>query len=262
MRLPISDIISAALRDVWQGRRDFVGFAFLPVLALAAVDTAVAPLIGDPGLVIDHPDKISPDLVMRMFIGITIGWVVGLFVFTLFAVAWHRRTLVGPEATTFGAAMRWSRRHWRYFSRLATLVFYLLMFLFFLTVLLTRVIPPVTAMLVLVIAAGLIGGRAALVLPAAALDEPMPFVQSIRLTSGNSWRIMLAVIVVPLGLMLVGGIVVLLVAAVVAQQFGASLTAQFVLSLAAQTVNYVGFAVSLTALSLIYKHLTANAGPV
>ena len=104
---------------------------------------------------------------------------------------------------------------------------------------------------------GLIYARIALILPAAAIDTPMTFVESAKLTKGNSWRMMLAVVVLPLGVMLFGGLAVLVVAAPLTQLIGSSITAQFLLSLVAQSVNYAGFAVGITALALAYRQLTA-----
>ena len=85
----------------------------------------------------------------------------------------------------------------------------------------------------------------------------MTFSQSAKLTNGNSWRMLLAVVVLPLAVMLFGGLLVLLIASPLFDSLGSSITAQFLLSLISQSVNYIGFAVGITALSLAYRELTA-----
>ncbi|MCZ6839970.1 MAG: hypothetical protein O7G13_11925, partial [Alphaproteobacteria bacterium] len=86
---------------------------------------------------------------------------------------------------------------------------------------------------------------------------PMTVVESARLTNGNSWRMFLAVVVLPLLVILFGGIAILIVALPLADFIGASMTARFLTTLVAQSVNYIGFAVGITALSLAYRKLTA-----
>jgi len=261
MQLPTSDIINAALRDVWQGRRDFFGLAFLPALVMAAMGTATTPLIGDPRIVVDNPEQVPTAVVGRMFLGLTINWLAGFAVYTMFAVAWHRRTLVGTEAITFGAAMRWGVRQWRYFGRLVLMVINIMVFLFVMSALLVNVLPVVPALSVLMITGSLIYARLSLVLPAAAIDQPMTFGAAVKLSAGNSWRMVLAVVVLPLVVMLIGGTIVLAFVAPLTEIIGSSLTAQFAVSLVAQSVNYIGFAVGITALSLAYRLLTAPASP-
>jgi len=51
--------------------------------------------------------------------------------------------------------------------------------------------------------------------------------------------------------------VVLILATPLANIIGSSMTTRFLISLVAQTVNYIGFAVGITALSLAYRELTA-----
>ncbi len=257
MRLPVFDIITEACSDTWENRRDFAAFAFLPVLAVSIIGTLMTTVIGDPRIIFDNPEQVPPPVVARMFFGTLFNWLAGLALYSVFAVAWYRRNLIGPEGMTIGASMRWSRRHWRFFRRLVLLIVNLFVLLFIATILLMSIIPIAPVLSALLIAIGLIYARAALVFPAAATDTPMTFGESARLTNGNSWRLLIAVVVLPFLVMLFGGIAVLIVAAPLAGIIGSSMSAQFVLSLIAQSVNYVGFAIGITALSLAYRHLTA-----
>lgn len=259
MQLPVFDIITRSVRDIWQNRRDFAAFAFLPILVVSIIGTLMSAVIGDVRIIIDDPTQVPPQVVLRMFFGTVVNWLAGFALYTVFAVAWHRRTLAGSEATV-GAALRWGRRQWRFFRRLVFLIVNLMVLMFLLTILLMAVIPviPVAPVLsALLIAVGLIYARVALVLPATATDTPMTVAESAKLTKGNSWRMFMAVVVLPLALMLFGGIAVLVVVAPLTDIIGSSMTARFLVSLVAQTVNYIGFAAGITALSLAYRQLTA-----
>ena len=257
MKLAVFDIITEAVGDTWEGRRDFASYAFLPVLVVSIVGTLMTAVIGDPRVFLEDPAQVPAPVVARMFFGIVVNWLAGFAMYTVFAIAWHRRTLVGREASTIGAAMRWGQRQWNFFRRLVLLIVNLVLLMFFLSILLMNIIPLAPVLSALLIVIGLIYARVALVLPAAATDTRMTFAESAKLTKGNSWRMMLAVVLLPLAVMLFGGLLVLLVAAPLAVLIGSSITAQFVLSLAAQAVNYAGFAVGITALSIAYRQLTA-----
>ncbi|MDH3737960.1 MAG: hypothetical protein OER92_02120, partial [Alphaproteobacteria bacterium] len=238
MQLSVFDIITKACSDTWDNRRDLATFAFLPVLMVSFVGTLMSNVIGDPRVLLENPDQVPPAVVARMFFGTVINWLAGMVLYTLFAVAWYRRNLVGPEATTIGAAMRWGRRQWRFFRRLVGLLINLFVLLFLATALLTTVLPVAPVLSALLIFVGLIYARAAMVFPAIALDTPLSFAESAKLTQGNGWRMLIAVVILPFVVMLFGGIAVLLIAAPLANLIGSSITAQFLLSLVAQSVNY------------------------
>ena len=261
MQLPVLDIITQACRDTWENRRDFAAFAFLPVFVVSIVATLMAAVVGNPQIVIDDQSLAPPQVTAPQFLGSMIMLLVVFVFYTLFAVAWHRRTLVGREATTIGAAMHWGRRHWRFLRRIALLMVNLFLLLLFLTAILSialrGVFPLLPVLSALLITLGLIYARVALVLPAAATDTPMTLVESARLTNGNSWRMLVAIVLLPMGVILVGRFAILLIAATLGGLIGPSVTAQFVLSLINMSVFYVGFAVGITALSLAYRELTA-----
>lgn len=257
MQLPVFDIITQACRDTWENRRDFAAVAFVPVLSVSIVGTLMLNVTGDPRIIFENPGQVPPSVVARTFFGTILNWLIGLVLYSLFAVAWYRRNLVGPEGMTIGAAMRWSARQWRFFRRLVLLLINLFGLFFIVSILLMPILPIAPTLSALLIAIGLIYARAALVFPATATDTPMTLAESAKLTNGNSWRMFMAVVVLPFLVMLVGGIAVLIVAAPLADLIGSSITAQFLLSLMAQSVNYIGFAIGITALSLAYRQLTA-----
>ncbi len=253
MQLPISDIITEACRDTWDKRRDLLAFAFLPVLAVSIVSTVMAALFGDAQITVDDGVQVPFELVVRSIISALVSFVF----YTLFAVAWHRRILVGPETGSIGAAFRWGPRQWLFLRHIVLLFVYLMAFIFFMSLLLARAFPIAFTFSALFIAAGLIGSRLVLVLPAAATDTPMKFTESAKLTSGNSWRILVAVILLPLLIIFLGSLPVLIILNPLAAVIASSMTAQFLVSLALESVFYIGYAVGITALSISYRRLTA-----
>lgn len=262
MQLPAFDIITESLRDTWQNRRDFAAFALLPVLALSIVWTLTIAAIGELPANIEDPSQVPPEIAARLFFGISVYGFVSLIFYTLFAVPWHRRTLIGPESVTVGAALRWGRRQSRFLGRLLLIFINITVLSFILFVLLANVIPigpatmgPIFSAVLIVLS--LVYARLAMVLPAAAIDTRMRFAEAARLTKGNSWRVMFSVVLVPLIVWFVGGMALLLAVSPLAELIGSSITAQFIVSLIRHTVNFVGFAIGITALSLAYRQLAA-----
>ena len=123
------------------------------------------------------------------------------------------------------------------------------------SVLLSTILPIAPVIITLFIMSALIYARAALIFPAAATDKTMSVGESIKLTKGNSWRMCLAIVVIPFLIMLLGSVIVLMLATSFSAFIGSSITAQFLLSIAVQSINYFGFAIGITALSLAYRQL-------
>lgn len=257
MQLPVFDIITEAVGDTWEGRRDFASYAFLPVLVMSIAATLITAWIGDLPTNVETAADVPPELLTRLFFGSLVYAFFSMWVYALFAVAWHRRILIGPESVTIGTAMRFGRRQWNLFRRL----FSILIILFFVTLFLSFLLGNLVALRPLLgalpIIAGLVYARLALTLPAAATDTRMSFGEAIRLSKGNSWRLLFAVVLLPLAVWLIGGLSVLLVLAPLAELIGSSMTAQLLVSLIRHTINFAGLAAGITALSLAYRQLTA-----
>ena len=285
MQLPVFDIITQAFSDTWENRGDLQAFAFLPVFMAAIVGTLIFSAIGDPEMLIGNPDVVvaAPEAVtetpgvvidegettadqtaqvpqsfaIRWLFGNLVNWIVNMALYTIFAVAWHRRILVGREAVSVGTTLRWGRRQWQFFRYLAMLIVNLAMLLVISSLLLKFVFPTILAFSGMLIVACLLYSRACLILPAAAIDKPMTIAESAQLTTGNGWRILVAVILPQLLLMLITGVAVALLLISPDGVFGTSISALFLLALAAESVKYIGFAIGINALSLAYRQLTA-----
>ena len=94
-KLPIGETVGAAYATVFTQFGLFLKAAFAPflisaVIACFAVYAQTKPLL---------------------FFGLAL---LGFVPYTLFGVAWHRLTLLGPIAGTPSVAPSWQRRHWRF----------------------------------------------------------------------------------------------------------------------------------------------------
>ena len=112
--------------------------------------------------------------------------------YVMFAVAWFRRYLIGPEGMTVGAAMRWGPRQWRFIARFFMLVGLVLLLGFLITGpinLLTSINPAlgIFGRAAIVVGTLLITSRLLLVLPAAAVDQKFGFRDAGNVTRGKSW---------------------------------------------------------------------------
>ena len=255
MQLPVNNIINQAYHDTWNNRRELVAVAFVPVLAVAVVGTIITTFNGDPRILLENPEKLQPDLAAKIILGGILNWLIGIAFYPLFAVAWFSRKLVISENITVGAAMNWNKRHWIFFIKLILLILNIFGLFFLMSVLLSTILPIAPVIITLFIMSALIYARAALIFPAAATDKTMSVGESIKLTKGNSWRMCLAIVVIPFLIMLLGSVIVLTLATSFSAFIGSSITAQFLLSIAVQSINYFGFAIGITALSLAYRQL-------
>ncbi len=275
-QLPVFSIIADAYRYVWQGRDSFMVTAALPVVALALFDIVVYVLFGplqstlveltQDGIPTDDPEKAAAlaSEALRAA-GLGLGYSLVTFAFyVMFAVAWHRKWLIGPEQITLWSALKWEARKTRFMWRMimlgliAVLAAALLMSL----VQMLGNFLGAGALLVVSVVAGLIFARLVLILPAAAVDEPVSLQQSWEAVRGNVWRVLLVVVAPALPISLALTVVMLIAFSVIeAAGLADTLSARFATSLLREAVSYVGIAVSVTALSVTYRHFIPKGGP-
>lgn len=276
MPINLFTTLSTAYRFLWQNPRDLFLYAFLPVLIVAFVQIAGLWATGDWMLYFEPPARpepgTTPDPVVLSEIAPAdaVAWItntVASFVaYVMFAVAWFRRYLVGPEGTTVGAAMRWGPRHWRFVARFFTLVgiILLLALLFNIPLNLITTANPMVEIFVragVVVAMLLIASRLFLVLPATAIDETVGFRDAATLTTGRSWY-MLGIYLFSLIPALFALVIVARVfSGVIAPAVGSSLTLLFITILVQQSIMFVAIASQVTALAVAYRALGAGAQP-
>ena len=255
MKLKIIEIISFAFKDIWENRRDFSSLAFIPVLMVSIVGTLVAALVGDPKVLLEDTRSVPTDLLTKLVLGTIINWIFGLIFYTLFAVTWFRRTLVGPENITIAGAISWKKRHWKFFSRLILIIVNLFGLFLILSFLFMMILPISPVLIILILLIGLTYGRLCLVLPAEAEDRKISFKDSIQLTNGNTLPLLIGAVALPFSVMLFGSVIILSIASGLTSGIGSSVTAQFLLLFTVQSINYIGFAISITTLAIIYRQL-------
>jgi hypothetical protein len=261
--------IIEAYRFVWDNRRDFFAFAYLPVLASAIFSTIV-----DAVYPIELPrdlSQISPEQLTDIYLRALLTLAFGLMMFVLFAVPWHRLQLLGGGGSTVGAQLRWQPRHWRYLGRL----FLLLAGYAALLALIFRLIT----------ATGAGGGGGVTISPVAGLIgvflQILLFAQLLRfgvlltavavedagVTSKVAWRMTRRCAPILLGLffaavlpILFGGLIVLnQVAALVGPELLiGSLPLRFAFTLLGEAVSFAAIAVLTSAFSIAYRELKAQ----
>ncbi|MEP4379136.1 MAG: hypothetical protein ABJ215_14050 [Alphaproteobacteria bacterium] len=276
MPLTLFASLGTAYRFLWNERRDLFAYAFLPVLLVSFVQIVGlwatgdwqlqfgSPVPAEPPLPVDpdaRPVTVSFENVDPARLTATIANGVAAFVaYVMFAVAWFRRYLIGPEGMTVGAAMRWGPRHWRFISRFFMLIGLVLLLGFLITGpinLLTSVNPTlgIFGRAAIVVGTLLITSRLLLVLPAAAVDQRFGFRDAGNVTRGKSWY-MLGIYLFSLLPALFALIVIAqLLAGLAVSLTGPSLSFLFVVLLVQQAIMFVAIASQVTALAEAFRQL-------
>lgn len=303
-KLPVFATIRETYRFIGGQLSALVNYAMVPVI----FGTVIATLhhisfFGQMGRQFSYfgteidPDQIAslPNLTeivptsVLIALFIIIGLVNVAFYF-LFAVAWHRRYLLGSEVTSPREIFAWRGRHWRFVgngilvSLALMVVAAVTMFPLFAVItpllesaivdtgnLSALIVPALILNFVASIPMGLVACRLVLVFPSVAIERKgFGLSESMKLTRGNTWRIALVFL---LGLylpytILVGGVVLLIISPFVLKLSISSISAGFIVMLLQQAFFYASIAVGVSTLSIIYKKLvdnvpleTAPAGP-
>lgn len=259
-------------RFLWKSRQDLWAYALLPVVLVALVKTLtfwgladLASFFEPPADPVPIPAEERTSGPLLRFGAVTlINMLVSLVAYALFAVAWHRRFLVGNEGKTVGAAMRWSGRQSRFIVRFVSLLLVVALVGSLVSIPVTVVssaapVLGVFAFFVVLVVVGLVYGRLLLILPAAAMDEPIGFRESAKLTEGRSWLMFGIGILPPLPALFAMVIVLGPLTDALAALVGPSVSLLLVLVLLEQAFTFAGVAASVTALSIAYRELVGNA---
>ena len=263
MPLNLATVLAYAYKFLWENRQDFLAYAFLPVVLVAGVKTLTLWVTGE-WQVIFAPAPAAEAEVAAQILQLTaadlVNLVVTLATYVMFAVAWHRKFLIGNEGNTVGAALRWGGRQWKFLGFFVLL----LLIVILASTLLSLPIRMLAsgnasstsfAILVVLTLVGLLYGRLLLVFPAAATDQPMSLKESILRTKGRSW-LMLGIAVMPtLPAMLVLLLVSILLSSLFVPLFGASVSLLLVMTLIQQVIIFGGIAAGVTALSIVHREL-------
>ncbi len=264
-QLPVIGTVTDAYAFVWENRQDFLLLAFLPIVIGALVETL---LVGVFAPSVDTPTDPETPPSGGPGAAVLASAMVGVVLYVMFAVAWHRLFLA-QEQTTVGAALRWGARQMRFLVRLVVLAFVMVAAAFALGGPIVAGAAATTgsgpgplrflALVAVVIGIFLVYARLLLIFPAAALDEAMSMRDSWRLTRGNSWR-MVGISFLPLfPVWIASAFVSVPIRAVLAMlEWQNSLTAILAVSLIEQAFVFAGVAVTVSALSIAYRDLKAH----
>ena len=183
----------------------------------------------------------------------------------MFAVAWHRRYLIGNEGQTIGAALRWQAHHWHFAGRFVGMLVIVAVIGWVVSLPMVYfagggVTPSAIAFAFFVtfFVLGLVYGRLLLVLPAAAKGDKMGFREAADRTKGKSW-LMFGIGLLPpfpvFGAML---LILTPITAALASAIGPSISLLLVILLAQQVFSFAAIAAGVTALSIAHRHLAGN----
>lgn len=287
-RLPLFETIGEGYRFLWGARGDWLNYALGPILLVSLVPTLAGYFaverMGPDGERMMGPHMAGPFVLLALLAVLVI-----IAVYIVFAVAWHRRYLLGPERTSPREMIAWSRRHWVFLGR--GILYALLSFAVFIAVSFLLSIPSgiifgiagtghtgemplagvlggmIASLAMLMIVAVLLIGPL-LAFPAAAVED-----YDFRLSTG--WKVargnrlrMFAVLFLGAGVvpLLVQLAVDFLLAGANLAAFpvsatdagGTSLTLAFVTSLISQAVYFLGVAVGISLLSIMYRRIREN----
>lgn len=287
-RLPVFETIGEGYRFLWGARGDWLNYALGPILLVSLVPTLAGYIafarMGPDGERMMGPHMAGPFVLLGLLAVIVI-----IAVFIAFAVAWHRRYLLGPERTSPREMISWSRRHWVFLGRgvlYALLTMAVAFAISFVLAIPAAIIFGATmgqqggnmpmagglgalvAWLATIVIVSILLIGPLLAFPAAAVED-----YDFRLSTG--WKVargnrlrMFAVLflgagVVPLVVQL--AVDFLLAGANLAafpvsatDAGGTSLTLAFVTSLISQAVYFLGVAVGISLLSIMYRRIRDN----
>ncbi|WP_020590651.1 hypothetical protein [Kiloniella laminariae] len=189
--LPVGAVSMAALRIVTGNMGSLVRMALFPLLLSSLIIALLIPAANSALLS-------------------TLLQIASYVPHTLFAVAWHRKTLLhlqGDESTSLTA---WNRTHWQFLIRTVVLFafFYLIVLVGSLPVqILFGNIPALLpfGFIGLIVAAIYVVARLSFILPAAAVGEKYSMNNSWKHTKAQAWRLVgsFLLLVIPSGLVII-----------------------------------------------------------
>jgi MFS family permease len=268
-RLPFFATLIDAVTLLWRGRKDFLAFAYLPVIANALLGVALQVSLPSP-----MPQE--PEALIAALSGTTVAiWlaaiIAGIGFYIVFAIAWHRHCLLPGEVTTIGAALRWRSRHWRFFGMTMALT----MAALGAAIIANFIVGAIAGTLlgqgqglgvlipVLVTFAVLTQFMRLLpVFPAIALDDrSVTLGAAWRLTRGNGATLFMLLFTMSLALAIIHQVLLAIWLAALGSFIDAgSPLALLALALLVQLLAFIGIALTTTIVSIAYRDLKAQAG--
>jgi hypothetical protein len=286
-KLPVWQTIKDGYSFIWAERRAWLGYALGPILVIAALLVGIFTILG-PNFIADPETfelSIGRGEIAQIGAALAIFMVVNLIVYISFTVAWHRLFLIDSTMTSPRELLTWRKRHWIFLLRLilvALISMIMAAIIGFLISLPTGIVVGIVGadsanptfglgaligiffnwlaaiILTYVLLAGLL-----LSFPAAAVeDDEVGFGAGWRMAKGNRWRMFAIVLVgaaIPTFILtLITALVVEGIALGFEVAVGASITVQFVSELFGQAITFLGIAIGVSMLSIIYRRMRDN----
>ena len=182
--LPIKEVTLAALRYTSNNLGALTRIAMFPLLLSTLLTVLSIQALTSPGLYL-------------------ILYLLTYVPHTLFAVAWHRRTLLQTEEISTSSVPAWQSRHWLFLFRtfLLLIIFYgILIFGSIPVGFLSAILPLVAPFLILglLLGAGYVVARLSFVLPATAVEESYSLDNSWQQTKNQGIRLISAYLLMTL----------------------------------------------------------------
>ncbi|MFD2204684.1 hypothetical protein [Kiloniella antarctica] len=182
--LPIREVTLAALRYTSNNFSALTRIAMFPLLLSTLLTVLSVQALTSPGLYL-------------------ILYLLTYVPHTLFAVAWHRRTLLQTEEISTPSVPAWQSRHWLFLFRtfLLLIIFYgILIFGSIPVGFLSAILPLVAPFLILalLLGAGYVVARLSFVLPATAVEESYSLDNSWQQTKNQGVRLISAYLLMTL----------------------------------------------------------------
>jgi len=262
-RVPVFQTMRAAYTAVFSSLGLLVRAAALPLI-LSLVITGLSFTSGVPPFL--------------SFILIFVGFVP----YTLFGVAWHRLTLLGPVAGAPDTFPSWRRRHWRFLSYVAFITGFTYLISVPLTIAVAQALKAgsmtLSMALVLFVAAvaffillSYVMMRVSFVFPAAAVDENYTLAHSWSHTRNQGFRLMATLFVTAFPMLIAFGIVSSLLLPDIApispdqavspesifrQSIAENALSFGLIQLLLAALNYIVMALMVSAVSIAFQHCT------
>lgn len=123
-KLPVWNTIGDTYRFIWAERGAWLNYILGPVLVLSLVSAAM-PLLGfNPADTQSHDGIPVAAPIGSFFAVLAVSILLVLIIYISFLVAWHRRYLLGAQHSSARELLSWKRRHWVFIGRGIQLIFF------------------------------------------------------------------------------------------------------------------------------------------
>ena len=272
--IPVFRTVRDAYTFLWHQRRDFVSLAAPAFVGIAILSTLLMVLFPEFFSAID--EGVEPEVPGTFVLIILPVIVIGVAMMVMFSVAWHRRYLVPDDDVAVRAAYHWRPRHTGFLVAAivvglwAVLTFILVFFPTILVVIaFIRSLWPETGAMAAGVAglvvwgiaelsAAFVAARYSMLLPSSAVGPRMSSSECWKFTRGNGWRLTLINILIAIAVF----VITLALEALQILLFDSEgLIADFAAVFFEQLVWFVGLALGISVLSIVYRRLMAVMPP-